>query len=94
MASRPYPVVHEETIEAITNILRDIIRTRTFDVNDFTNLKNVFLSGRKVEKTPSASNDIDVTDRENDFNWSPTYLYVCVNNAGTLVWRRVALSSW
>jgi hypothetical protein len=60
----------------------------------FLGLKDTTIRGRLVSRTPSASNDVVATDREGDVAFSATYMYVLINNAGTLAWRRVALSSW
>lgn len=75
-------------------VLRDICRQRKTDVSDFNNLKNIFMSGRKVAKIPSGAADISSADRVGDFNYTTGYLYICVDNSGTAEWRRVALSSW
>lgn len=60
----------------------------------FLGLKDVLLRGRKVTRVPSSSADVLATDVEGDISFSASYMYVLVNNGGTLVWRRVALSSW
>lgn len=88
-----YPQRIENKLENHTDWLRNVARERMHDVQDFTNLPNVFLRGRKVAKVPTAS--ADITDsREGDFNVTATYAYFCVNNGGTLVWRRVAVAAW
>jgi hypothetical protein len=76
------------------DVLRRIVELRHDDVSDFTNLPQVFMSGRKAGKVPTGSADVAVTDRLGDFNYDTSYLYLAVNNAGSLVWRRVAISSW
>lgn len=91
---KPYPNLTSETIENVFNVLRYIIKERRNDVNDFENLKNVFISGRKVGKLPSGASDIADTDRIGDFNYDSDYIYIVVDDAGTNEWRRVALSSW
>lgn len=52
-------------------------------------LPNRYLTGRKVNKVPSAYTDVVAgVDRENDFNWDAATggFYVVVDNAGTLEW--------
>lgn len=74
-------------------IIRYIQKERKNDVNDFNNLKDSFISGRKVGKIPTGASDIVTTDRVGDFNYDANYLYICVDNSGA-EWRRVALSTW
>lgn len=89
----PYPQFVENTLDNHTNVLRNICRERMSDSKDWSNLPNRFLTGRRVAKVPSSS--ADITDsREGDFNVTATYAYFCVNNGGTLVWRRVAVAAW
>ena len=88
-----YPLVTEDNT---VDVLEEIIRLRQDeDVPDFTNLPNVLLTGRKIQRTPSSSADVVAgTDRENDFNWDTSFLYILVDNSGTLVWRRATLASF
>ncbi len=91
---KTYPILETVTLESLANVLRYIIRERnTVDVNDFNNLSNVFMRGRKVGKIPIASSDV-TGSRLGDFNYTATHLYVCVDNAGVVEWRRVALSAF
>jgi len=78
----------------VVKLLQYILKERPNDVNDFTNLNNRFLLGRLSGKIPSGSLDVANTDRIGDVNFTPTYMYVLVDNSGTAEWRRVALSSW
>lgn len=89
-----YPNVVKEDLPSIKNVLDFIVRLRKQDVIDFNNLPSVFMSGRKVGKVPSSSTDIVATDKVGDFNYSTSFLYICVNNAGTAVWRRFTAGSW
>lgn len=77
-----------------SDALRRIARERENDVQDWYNLPSRFMAGRKVDKIPTGSANVTDTDKLGDFNYSTTYLYICVDNAGTLAWRRVALASW
>lgn len=91
---RNYPVFNGENNKSILDILRFIVRERKTDVNDFSNLKNVFISGRKVAKIPTGASDITIADRVGDFNYDVSYIYIVVDNAGTAEWRRATLASW
>jgi len=92
---KPYDAnLERNNSESYFEVLQVILRERRADVKDFNNLKNVFISGRKVGKIPTASNDVTDGDRVGDFNYSASYLYLCVNDAGSAKWRRVALSTW
>ena len=72
---------------------KDISRKREKDVQDFDNLTNIFISGRKVAKIPSSSSDV-TGNNIGDFNYDSDYLYVCVNNSGNAAWRRVAIGAF
>ena len=88
-----YPNIKPESSKDVFTLLRYITRERRNDVNDFNNLRNIFVSGRKVDKIPTGAADISSPDRVGDFNFDADYIYICVDNSGA-AWRRVALSSW
>lgn len=94
MTLKTYPVLREDTIEDAANVLREIIRTRQSDISEIESIKNRFVSGRKVTRTPSSSSDVQSTDRVGDMSFSASYMYIVVDNSGTLVWRRVSLASF
>lgn len=87
-----FPIV-SKTLEGLFDFIDEITRLRDDDLSDFDNLKNVFISGRKVGKVPSSSSDI-TGDRVGDFNYDASYIYICVDNAGTAAWRRASLGSF
>lgn len=88
-----YPNIEPKTLADINVLLRYIQKERRNDINDFNNLKDVFISGRKVGKIPTGASDISITDKLGDFNFDADYIYICVDNSGA-EWRRVALSTW
>lgn len=89
----PYPRLLAPTMSALQDAFKQIGQLRDRDIVEFNNLANRFLAGRKVGKVPANSLDT-AGNRVGDFNYDASYLYVCVDNAGTAAWRRVALSSW
>lgn len=89
-----YPVLKDTTIKGIFDWLKYVVRARSEDVQEFNNLQNIFIAGRKVGKIPSASNDVVAGDKIGDFNVNATYAYFLIDNAGTAEWRRVAVGSW
>ena len=91
MAKRYYPYI--DSADQLVDFSKDIARIREEDIEEFSNLKNVLMSGRKVGKTPSSSSDIEDTDRVGDFNYDANYMYLCVDNTGAQ-WRRITLGSW
>lgn len=72
----------------------ELSRVRREDVTKFENLPQVLIQGRKISRTPSASNDVVAGDYVGDINFTASYLYVLIDNSGTPAWRRVALASW
>lgn len=91
---KTYPKFTEKNSKDIIEILEFIIKERKNDVNDFTNLKNVFISGRKVAKIPTGSLDVTDTDRVGDFNYDLSSLYILVDNGGSAEWRQAMLSAF
>lgn len=94
MTTQRYEVVPEDAdIGDIIFFCQNVTRTREDDIDNFNNLKNIFMGGRKVGKFPTGSSDIEATDRIGDFNYDADYLYICVDDSGA-AWRRVILGSW
>jgi len=93
MAKLQYQYIADDSILSVADFCRDIARIREEDVEDFSNLNNVFISGRKVGKVPTGSADIAVTDRIGDFNFDANFIYICVDDSGA-AWRRVTLEVW
>lgn len=89
-----YPRLISKTLDQLYDFCGEVRKERLNDIKDFDNLTNRFMSGRKVGKIPSASSDVDATDRIGDFNYTASYLYILVDNSGTPVWRRATLGSW
>ena len=90
-----YPSTFDNSPEGIIGFLKQIIRLRVDDVTEVNNFPNVYMSGRKVNKIPTSSSDVTAgKDKAGDFNYNVNYLFILVDNSGTLVWRRVALSSF
>lgn len=91
-----YPILKDESISGIFEWLKYVVRARSDDVQEFNNLDNIFMGGRKVGKIPSASNDVTPQDKLGDFNADGTtgYVYFLVNNLGTAEWQRVTMATW
>lgn len=93
MTKRSYDLIPNNEPEQIGEFCREVARLRQEDIEDFSNLSNIFMRGRKVGKIPTGSTDTDASDRVGDFNYDASYLYLCVDNSGA-TWRRIALESW
>lgn len=94
MTTGLYPMIETTSPEALAYFAQEIARQREQDVEEFSNLSNIFIRGRKVDKIPTGSTDVTNDDRVGDFNFDTSYLYICVDNSGTATWRRVAIGSW
>lgn len=91
---KTYPSLKDKTANSIAAVIDFITRQRTFDVTEWNTLPSKYVLGRKVNKIPTGSADVDPSDRLGDVNYTATYFYVLIDNAGTAEWRRAALSSW
>jgi hypothetical protein len=97
-----YPILPSQpTPQDMEDWIRDVTRLRQLeDLPDFTNLPNVFVAGRRVERTtPTSHSDVLATDSEGDwfygFDGSDHRIYVLVNDSGTLKWARFNVNvSW
>lgn len=91
---QPYPKDVTEKTEI--SVLQQITRLRDLDIQDRNNFPNIFLTGRLVGKIPTSSADIAATDRVNDYSYAvdASYVYLCQDDSGTVVWRRIALEAW
>lgn len=91
---KDYPYWSAEKLDEVKEQLREICNIRKDDITQIQDLPNVFIGGRLVGRVPSSSADIVAGDKVGDINFTPSFMYVLVDNAGAGVWRRVALSSW
>ena len=88
-----YPSVVNRTLDGCLSVLDWISRERLSDISDRNNFPNLFIGGRKVQKIPTNSADISGS-AVGDFNVTTTYVYFCVNNAGTATWVRAAVAGF
>lgn len=78
-------------LEEILDWIRDATRNRRFDLDDYNNQDT---TAPKIYNTPASSSDLRGTEKPGDIATDANYVYVVVNNAGTLQWRRVAISTF
>jgi len=92
---REYPYYPSENLEDVKELLRQIINLRKDDISVISQITSSFISGRKVGKIPTGSADVDpAKDKVGDVNYTASFLYILIDNAGTPAWRRVALAAW
>lgn len=80
----------------IIKSLNEISRLREIeDIPDFTNLPNVFVSGRTTFREPSTPLDVLATDNLGDItiNAAGTFEYKLVDVGGTPKWSRTAINT-
>jgi hypothetical protein len=84
------------TLPQVIALINTILQTRERDIQDYLNLPEQFIGGRKVDKIPTSSADYDpTTDLVGDRNWDTNYEYMLVaDGVGGSVWRRITLASW
>lgn len=71
--------------------IEGVTRARNADLDDFNNQESTNV---RVFDVPSGSSDIKGTEKVGDIAADASYLYVVAENSGTLVWRRVSISSF
>lgn len=72
--------------------IRQATREREFDLEDYNN--QVSTNVTFYNYTPSSSSDLIGTEKPGDIAVSTSYIYVVVDNAGTLRWQRVATATF
>lgn len=90
---KPYPILKDPTLKGIFEWLKYVVRSRSEDIQEFNNLQNIFVGGRKVPKIPSASNDVTAEDKIGDISYDADYLYILIDDSGA-AWRRATLGAW
>ncbi len=89
MTQGTYPELLSEEPSEIARVLREIVRLRSEDTENFNNQKDTLIRGRKVDKIPTAYNDVTDGDVVGDFSYDNTYAYILMDDAGTLKWLRL-----
>lgn len=91
---KPYPSLSKKDLAGVVDVVQFIARQREIDIRDWNNLQNIYVLGRKIDRIPSSSMDVEITDRIGDISFQDDYVYYLFNNAGTTEWRRVAAATW
>lgn len=80
------------TLENIIEWIREAPRERIVDLDDYDEQE---ASNVKIYNyTPSSSSDLIGTEKVGDIAADTNFLYVVVDNSGTLQWQRVATSTF
>lgn len=92
-----YPILTmNPTMKDVEKWLNRISQLRGIeDLPDYTNQKNIYISGRSTTRVPSGHTNVIAGDRVGDmvFATDASYVYYLVDKSGTLVWARVALDT-
>ena len=94
-----FPALVGKSWDSLMKWIEQVISEREKDRSDWDNLPQIYMLGRNrtllnSRAVPSGSSDVVATDAEGDFMADASYIYVLIDNGGTLAWRRVALASW
>ena len=79
-------------IKEIVDWCRQATRERAFDLEDYDD--QIRTNPVYFTTPPSSSSDLSGTEKEGDLAADTSYLYIVVNNSGTLQWQRVATSTF
>lgn len=83
---------HAPTIKDLSEWARDVTRSRLYDVSDYN--EQTARNSSIFSSVPSSSSDLAGTEKAGDIAVDSSYLYIVVDNAGVLEWRRVAINSF
>ena len=93
-----YPILREDEgdikgwLKEITRWVYEVTRERSIDLDDYNDMDST--RSKIFNLTPASSSDLKGTEKVGDVAADASYLYVVVDNSGTLEWRRVAISSF
>lgn len=82
---------HDAPIEDIQTWIMNATRNRQFDLQDFDKQTT---ENPRIYNAPSSSTDTIGNEKVGDMAADASFLYIIVDNSGTLEWRRVAISSF
>lgn len=82
----------DAAISEIMDWVRHATRARDTDINDYDDMRTT--SPRIYSYTPANSSDLIGTEKAGDISVDTSYIYVVVDNAGTLQWQRVATATF
>lgn len=88
-----YPLLNNE--KQIPDLIREVIRIRNTDLDDWNNLSSQFVQGRGLFTTraaPSTPTNVLPTDQEGDICNNATYEFKLLNISGVLKWDRRTLN--
>lgn len=75
----------------ILDWIRQVTRERLSDLEDYEQQQ---AANPRIYSAPTSSSDTIGTEKVGDIAADTSYLYVVVDNSGTLEWRRVAISTF
>ena len=81
----------QSTLQDVLSWAFNVTRSRLFDLEDYNILKS---TSPAIYSPPASSTDLVGTEKAGDVSADTNYLYVVVDNAGTLQWQRVATSTF
>ena len=92
MQKRYKTLANDAGIPEVLSWIRQVVRERDVDLSDYEEQEatNVVF----YNYTPSNSSDLIGTEKAGDITADTSYIYVVVDNSGTLQWQRVATSTF
>lgn len=83
--------IFKDDLQEIVKWAIDVNRNRLFDIEDFSDLQQ---NTSRILPVPASSSDIKGFEKEGDIAADASYLYYVTESGGSLVWRRIASSSF
>lgn len=87
-----YIALRNSDTQSIVDWISHATRARDFDLEDFDDQQSY--NPRIYTRIPSSSSDLVGTEKAGDIAADTSFLYVVVDNSGTLEWQRVAISTF
>ena len=83
---------NDAKLEDVLDWIRQVTRERSVDVSDYE--QQVSTNVTYYDRTPASSSDLIGTEKAGDIAVDTSYIYIVVDNSGTLQWQRVATSTF
>lgn len=92
MQKKYITLANNSKISDILTWITQVTREREFDLSDYN--EQITTNAKIYDYTPTGSSDLIGTEKAGDIAADTNYLYVVVDNSGTLQWQRVAISTF
>lgn len=87
-----YPILpSNKTIDDVLKWITEVTRARNSDLDDYNVQQRE--NPRIYNLTPASAGDLSGNEKAGDIAFDVNFIYIVVDNSGTLEWRKASLST-